>query len=64
MTVTMRNADSYRHRTDFEYEYEYEYDDQSHGEQAAPVNAPMAVWFQVWHSCRRVTEQRRSTSEN
>jgi hypothetical protein len=33
MAVIMRNADSYRHRTDFEYEYEYEYDDQNHGEQ-------------------------------
>jgi hypothetical protein len=30
MAVIMRNADSYRHRTDFEYEYEY--DDRSHGE--------------------------------
>ena len=27
--------------------------------QAAPVNAPMALLFQVWQSCRRVTEQRR-----
>ena len=28
--------------------------------QAAPVNAPVAPWFQFGHSRRRVTEQHRS----
>jgi hypothetical protein len=30
--------------------------------QAAPVNAPIAFWFQFGHSWWRVTEQRRSAT--
>jgi hypothetical protein len=33
--------------------------DQGHN-QAAPVNAPIASWFQFVHLWRRVTEQQRS----